>query len=100
MKLLHKTNFAKAPEVSLILLDWSVRESFHTLEYLNRQRFERSRYEIIWIEYYDRVAPEIEAMMRRNRELGLPAEVDTWIVMETPREEYTRNLLSKSPRID
>jgi hypothetical protein len=85
---LHKTEFSEPPELSLILLDWSVRESFHTLEYLNRQRFDRRRYEIIWIEYYHRVAPEIDAMMRRNRSHGLPPQVDTWIVMETPCDEY------------
>lgn len=88
MDILHKTEFSSQPEVSLILLDWTVRESFHTIEYLNRQRFDRSRYEIVWIEYYDRKAPEISAMMRRNKDLGLPPPVDTWIVMNTPREEY------------
>ena len=88
MNILHKTKFSSQPDVSLILLDWTVRESFHTLEYLNRQRFDRNRYEIVWIEYYDRRAPEIEAMMRRNSELGLPPQVDTWIVMDTPKEEY------------
>jgi hypothetical protein len=88
MEILHKTKFSTQPDVSLILLDWTVRESFHTLEYLNRQRFDRNRYEIVWIEYYDRRAPEIEAMMTRNRELDLPPQVDLWIVMETPKEEY------------
>ena len=88
MDILHKTEFSSRPEVSLILLDWTVRESFHTLEYLNRQRFDRSKYEIVWVEYYDRRAPEIDAMMRRNEDLGLPPQVDTWIVMNTPRREY------------
>jgi len=88
MDILHKTEFSSQPEVSLILLDWTVRESFHTLEYLNRQRFDRSKYEIVWVEYYDRRAPEIDAMMRRNEDLGLPPQVDTWIVMNTPRREY------------
>jgi hypothetical protein len=88
MDVLHKTKFSSQPDVSLILLDWTVRENFHTLEYLNRQRFDRNRYEIVWIEYYDRRAPEIEAMMRRNSELGLPPQVDTWIVMNTSKGEY------------
>lgn len=88
MDILHKTEFSSQPEVSLILLDWTVRESFHTIEYLNRQRFDRSRYEIVWIEYYERNAPEISAMMRRNKDLGLPPPVDTWIVMNMPKQEY------------
>ena len=88
METLHKTTFTVQPDVSLILLDWTVRESFHTLEYLNRQRFDRNRYEIVWIEYYERRAPEIAAMMTRNSELGLPPPVNTWIVMDTPKGEY------------
>ena len=59
MNILHKAKFFAQPAVSLVLLDWSVRESFHTLEYLNHQKCDRNKYEIVWIEYYDRVAPEI-----------------------------------------
>ena len=88
MEILHKTHFSRQPDVSLILLDWNVRESFHTLEYLNHQRFDRSRYEIVWIEYYNRRPPEIEAMMKRNREIDLPSPVDMWIVMNMPKTEY------------
>jgi hypothetical protein len=46
------------PKVSIILLDWSCRESLHTLEWLNRQDVPRSDYELIWIDLYDRVPPE------------------------------------------
>lgn len=88
MNILHKTRFSIQPAVSFILLDWSVRESFHTIEYLNHQRYDRKNYEIVWIEFYDRVAPEIAAMKARNDEIGVPAPVDTWIVMNTPSREY------------
>lgn len=88
MDVLYKTDFIRRPDVSIILLDWSVRESFHTLEYLNHQRIDRSRYQIVWIEYYDRRPPEIDGMMSRSRKLGIPSPVDTWIVMNTPRQEY------------
>jgi len=47
-------------EVSIILLDWKVRESFHILDYLNQQTVPRSNYEIIWIEYYNRKPKELE----------------------------------------
>jgi hypothetical protein len=106
MNILHKTEFSREPEVSLILLDWSVRESFHTLEYLNHQRYDRNKYEIVWIEYYDTRAPEIEAMMKRNEVVGCPPPVDTWIVMNTPKEEcyhkhkmYNVGILKASGRI-
>jgi glycosyltransferase involved in cell wall biosynthesis len=46
------------PKVSIILLDWSCRESLHTLEWLNRQDVPRSDYELIWIDLYDRVPQE------------------------------------------
>ena len=46
------------PLVSVILLDWSVRERFHALEWLLRQDAPRESYELIWIELYDRVVPE------------------------------------------
>lgn len=88
MEFLHKSTFSKRPALSIILLDWTVRESFHTLEYLNRQRIDRGSYEIIWIEFYSRRAPRIKEMMDRARALGLPPPVDTWIVMDTPKSEY------------
>ena len=47
-----------APLVSIILLDWNCREQFHTLEWLSRQTVARDRYELIWIDLYERVAPE------------------------------------------
>lgn len=75
------------PAISIILLDWSVRESFHTIEYLNRQKTERSLYEIIWIEFYDRRAKEIKYMVERYEKSGLPLPVDKWIVMNTPRSK-------------
>jgi hypothetical protein len=88
MEFLHKSNSSKQPEVSIILLDWSVRESFHTLEYLNRQKIDRSAYEILWIEFYERRSEEITSLVERYENLGLPCPVDIWIVMDNPRDEY------------
>lgn len=88
MDILHKTEFGTQPDVSIILLDWSVRESYHTLDYLNHQRFDRARYQVIWIEYYDRKPEKIESTIRRNKKLGIPPPVDTWIVMNTAPGEY------------
>jgi hypothetical protein len=41
-------------KLSIILIDWNVRESYHSVEYLNRQTIERKNYEIIWVEYYNK----------------------------------------------
>jgi glycosyltransferase involved in cell wall biosynthesis len=55
----HKSNPpANALKVSIILLDWSCRERFHALDWLNKQNVPRDQYELIWVELYDRVVPE------------------------------------------
>lgn len=55
----HKANTRSgSPRVSLILLDWTVRESFHGLDWLSRQDADRDDYEVIWVELYDRAVPE------------------------------------------
>ena len=57
--IVHKANSRSAkPLVSLVLLDWECRERFHTLDWLNRQDAPRDQYEIVWIELFNRVAPE------------------------------------------
>jgi hypothetical protein len=45
--------------VSVILLDWSCRERFHALDWLNAQDVPRHQYEIIWVELFDRTVPEV-----------------------------------------
>ncbi|MHB8918291.1 MAG: glycosyltransferase, partial [Desulfocucumaceae bacterium] len=64
-------------KVSVILIDWQVRESFHSVDYLNRQTVPRSEYEVIWVEFYDHRPPQL----RERWERGL---VDKWIVLEKP----------------
>lgn len=61
-------------KLSIILIDWKVRESFHAIEFLNRQDMAREEYEIIWVEHYDhRPAALVDAHAR-----GL---IDQWIVL-------------------
>ena len=75
-------------KVSVILLDWGVRESFHSLDYLARQRLPRSEYEIIWVEYRDRKAAGIEERLAAARRDGAEAPVDQWIVMGVHESIY------------
>jgi hypothetical protein len=63
------------PKVSLVLLDWSVRESFHLLHYLKRQTVPRDDFEVIIIEFYSRVSDAIAKFEE---------EVDTWAVLDMP----------------
>lgn len=54
----HKAPSREArPRVSVILLDWSVREYYQSLHFLHEQDVPRDHYELIWVELYDRVAP-------------------------------------------
>jgi hypothetical protein len=61
-------------KVSVVLVDWSVRESFHTIEYLNVQTLPRSDYEVIWLEYYDQRPTAIAEYVKSGK-------VDKWFVL-------------------
>jgi hypothetical protein len=79
---------AVSPRVSLILLDWSCRESFHILDYLAKQTVPRNQYEVIWIEYYDRRAPQIDQKLKECGASAQPPVVDRWVIMGTPNNVY------------
>ena len=56
----HKRRPSDKPvKVSIILLDWSCRERFHALDWLNRQDVARDQYELIWVELHERVVPTV-----------------------------------------
>jgi len=75
-------------KLSIILLDWSCRESFHSLDYLNNQTIPREQYEIIWIEYYSRAAEGIKERIEKAAAAGKEPPVDRWIVMGMPENVY------------
>lgn len=82
------------PKVSILLLDWSCRESFHALEYLNSQSVPRNWYEILWIEYYSRVSYKIQKNMKKHSIGGKPPLIDQWIVMGMPENvNYHKHLM-------
>jgi len=84
MQVSFRSQAGRAPELSIVLLDWSVRESFHGLDYLARQTVARERYELIWVEYYDARPPALDERLRA----GSPAAPDRWIVLGMPRDRY------------
>jgi hypothetical protein len=90
MKVLRKNQRITDPKVSLVLLDWGCRESFHTVEYLNHLVTPRDQYEIIWVEYYDRRPSELVDLQQRYESHGRAAPIDTWIVMARPKGEVFR----------
>lgn len=84
MEVLHRRQFKSPPKVSFVLLDWSCRESLHTLDYLAEQDVSRDCYEILWIEYFIRRDPELHRRIDDARRENSADPVDTWIVMEMP----------------
>jgi GT2 family glycosyltransferase len=54
-------------KVSIILLDWDVRESYHSIEYLNKQEYiRRSDFEVIWIEYFNKKVKVLSDYAKRG----------------------------------
>ena len=81
-------------ELSIILLDWSCRESFHTLECLAKQDIPRESYEVIWVEYYGRRAGWIEIEIQKAVREGRRPPVDRWVVMGMPGDVcYHKHLM-------
>ncbi|MFO0878251.1 MAG: glycosyltransferase [Gemmataceae bacterium] len=74
----------RRPKVSLILLDWGVRESFHSLHYLNQQTVPREDYELIWVEFFNREPAGLRQMIAQTGQ-GRPG-VDRWVVLGYPEE--------------
>src|SRR5215467_13438078 len=57
---IHKRNTRKKlPKLSILLLDWSCRERFDPLDWLEQQDVPRESYELIWVELFDRVMPQV-----------------------------------------
>ncbi|HUH84189.1 MAG TPA: glycosyltransferase family 2 protein [Stellaceae bacterium] len=80
-----KQSRRERPLVSLIFLDWSVRESFHVLHYLKRQSVPRDAYETIVIEFYGRESSAIGKFAD---------EVDTWVILDMPETAcYHKHLM-------
>lgn len=66
-------------ELSIIMIDWGVRERFHAVEWLSNQSVPRDQYELIWVELRDRVVPQVQA------------KVDHLIVMNNTEPLYHKH---------
>ena len=62
-------------KISVILLDWGVRESFHAIEYLNNQTgIKRDEYELVWVEYFCRRVPDLVEAKKNGK-------IDNYLVL-------------------
>ncbi len=76
---LHKESKIASAKVSLILLDWSVRESFHICHYLENQTVPRDQFEVIVVEYYSTLSPAL---------LQFESGFDTIATLDMPKSSY------------
>ncbi len=84
----------KSPRISFLLIDWSCRESYHTINYLNEQNIPRDSYEIIWIEYYQKEAAGIKQIINDYQNKNMPPPLDKWVVMGMPPNvHYHKHLI-------
>jgi hypothetical protein len=88
VRILFNNSHLGLPKVSIILLDWSCRESFHVLDYLQNQTVPRSQYEVLWIEYHNHKASEIEKKLRQCELSGKLPILDQWVLLEIPQDVY------------
>lgn len=63
------------PRLSIVLIDWSVRESFHILKYLSEQTISRDKFEVIWIEFY-------------SARGALRHKADKFVILDMPKNVY------------
>jgi tetratricopeptide (TPR) repeat protein len=77
-----KKDSCAIPKVSIVLIDWSCRESPHILDYLQKQTIPREEYEIIWVEYYNRKFIKIESMLDECKNSNKPPVIDKWIILD------------------
>ncbi|MHB8124407.1 MAG: glycosyltransferase [Desulfitobacteriaceae bacterium] len=71
-------------KISVILLDWGIRESFHSIHYLNNQSAARSDYELIWIEYFERKVPVLE-------EYSCTGWLDKYMILGNKSRDYNKH---------
>ena len=74
-----KRSERQCPKVSLVLLDWSVRESFHLLHYLDKQDVPRDWFEVNIIEYYSHISEPLTEF---------ESYVDNWVLLNMPESCY------------
>jgi hypothetical protein len=68
MEIVFASKTATKPLLSIVLLDWSCRESFHIFDYLACQTVGRDSFEVLWIEYYDRRAAAIQTAIAKGQD--------------------------------
>ena len=94
MQVFYRNEVTTTPRVSLVLLDWSCRESLHIFRYLASQAVPRSAFEVVWIEYYTRRHDKLDLVFKECDNAKQHPPADLWIGMGMPREVcYHKHLM-------
>jgi len=48
------------PKISIIMVDGSFRERYDSIDFMARQDMAAEDYELIWVEYYDSISPDLQ----------------------------------------
>lgn len=51
--------FDQLPKISIVMVDGSFREGFHSVDFFGKQTLPPEDYELLWVEYYDKVNPAL-----------------------------------------
>jgi len=54
------------PSISVIMVDGSFRERFHAVGALARQTLADDAHELIWVEYFDAIRPDLQADLEKH----------------------------------
>jgi len=52
------------PKISVVMVDGSFRQKFHTIDFFARQSLPADDYEVLWVEYYDKLQAELSEKIR------------------------------------
>ena len=50
----------KRPKISVVMVDGSFRERYDSIDFMARQDIPAEDYELIWVEYFDRIHPDLQ----------------------------------------
>lgn len=56
----------KKPKISVIMVDGSYRENFFAVDFFGNQTMSEDDYELLWVEYYDSVNPELAEKISKH----------------------------------
>jgi hypothetical protein len=71
---------SNAPRVSVVMVDGSFREFFHSIRFFADQTWAPEDFELLWVEYYDSVNPALQAEIGRYPNCRV-------ITLDRPRSE-------------